>query len=312
MLEETLTVANRCTFSLDELRYEYPRELVPDGITPAQHLRVLTEAGAASRWPEGVPANVAAPHREGTRTHRRTPLRILLLERCTTSSRPSPGDAAFSARGAVPPPTRPVCYCLGITEVDPARMHLLFERFVSKERNEPPDIDVDFEHERREEVIQYIYEHYGRHRAAPWPATLITYRPRSAIRDVGKALGLDLDLVDLLAKSMAWWDNRSELDRASRGSGRRSEELDRPAVPVSRQRDTDVSSPSFPACRRLRHLRRTACRTGAHRECRDGGSHGHPVGQGRPRSVEPAEGSMYLGLGMLTRHPQEPGIARGT
>jgi error-prone DNA polymerase len=103
-----------------------------------------------------------------------------------------------------------VCYCLHITEVDPSRMHLLFERFVNQERNEPPDIDVDFEHERREEVIQYIYKRYSRERAA-LAATLITYRPRSAIRDVGKALGMDPDVVDLLAKSLAWWDNREAL-----------------------------------------------------------------------------------------------------
>ena len=103
-----------------------------------------------------------------------------------------------------------VCYCLHITEVDPSRMRLLFERFISKERNEPPDIDVDFEHERREEVIQYIYKKYGRNRAA-LAATLITYRPRSAIRDVGRALGFDHDLIDLLAKSISWWDNKNEL-----------------------------------------------------------------------------------------------------
>ena len=98
-----------------------------------------------------------------------------------------------------------VCYCLGITEVDPGRMSTLFERFVSRERNEPPDIDVDFEHERREEVIQYIYGKYGRERAAI-AATVITYRPRSAVRDVGKALGLDLAQVDRLAKNLSWWD----------------------------------------------------------------------------------------------------------
>src|SRR5207253_2710802 len=100
-----------------------------------------------------------------------------------------------------------VCYCLRITEVDPSRMSMLFERFISKERNEPPDIDVDFEHERREEVIQYIYGKYGRERAAI-AAVVNTYQPRTALRDVGKALGLSLDQVDLLAKSLSWWDNR--------------------------------------------------------------------------------------------------------
>src|SRR5207247_8849595 len=100
-----------------------------------------------------------------------------------------------------------VCYCLGITEVDPARMNMLFERFLSKERNEPPDIDVDFEHQRREEVIQYIYEKYGRHRAA-LTAALITYRPRSALKDAGRALGIDFDQLNRLSSSHQWWDGR--------------------------------------------------------------------------------------------------------
>ena len=216
MLEETLTIAGRCTFSLDELRYEYPRELVPAGLSPARHLRTLTEAGAGSRWPDGVPAGVVALIDKELELigELRYEYFFLTVHDIVRFARgrgilcQGRGSAANSA----------VCYCLGITEVDPARMHLLFERFVSKERNEPPDIDVDFEHERREEVIQYIYEHYGRHRAA-LAATLITYRPRSAIRDVGRALGLDLDLVDLLAKSMAWWDDRSELDRRLEAAG---------------------------------------------------------------------------------------------
>ena len=121
-----------------------------------------------------------------------------------------------------------VCYCLGITEVDPGRMSVLFERFISKERNEPPDIDVDFEHQRREEVIQYIYEKYGRERAAI-AAVVITYQPRSALRDVGKALGLSLDQVDLLSKSMSWWDDREALKQRLRGSGLRPRQPHREA-----------------------------------------------------------------------------------
>ncbi|MCE2459298.1 MAG: error-prone DNA polymerase [Pseudomonadales bacterium] len=216
MLEETVALADRCTFSLDELRYEYPRELVPDGITPAQHLRALTETGAGSRWPEGVPANVISLIEKELELigELRYEFFFLTVHDIVRFAR----ERGILCQGRGSAANSAVCYCLGITEVDPARMHLLFERFVSKERNEPPDIDVDFEHERREEVIQYIYEHYGRHRAA-LAATLITYRPRSAIRDVGKALGLDLDLVDLLAKSMAWWDNRSELDRRLKAAG---------------------------------------------------------------------------------------------
>jgi error-prone DNA polymerase len=124
-----------------------------------------------------------------------------------------------------------VCYCLGITEVDPGRIETLFERFISKERDEPPDIDVDFEHERREEVIQYIYGKYGRDRAA-LAATVITYRARSAVRDVGKALGLSLEQVGRLAKNLQWWDGGVPLDAVRspspslpppQGGGRRAE-----------------------------------------------------------------------------------------
>ena len=216
MLAETMEIANRCTFSLDELRYEYPRELVPEGLSPAEHLRQLAEAGARTRWPSGTPEDVVALIDKelmlvgelGYEYFFLTVHDIVRFARGRGILCQGRGSAANSA----------VCYCLGITEVDPARMHLLFERFVSKERDEPPDIDVDFEHERREEVIQYIYTRYGRHRAA-LAATLITYRPRSAIRDVGKALGLDLDLVDLLAKSIAWWDSRTELNRRLEAAG---------------------------------------------------------------------------------------------
>ena len=216
MLEETLAVADRCTFSLDELRYEYPRELVPAGLTPAEHLRALTATGAQARWPDGIPANVVALVEKELELigELRYEFFFLTVHDIVRFAR----ERGILCQGRGSAANSAVCYCLGITEVDPARMHLLFERFVSKERNEPPDIDVDFEHERREEVIQYIYEHYGRHRAA-LAATLITYRPRSAIRDVGKALGLDLDLVDWLAKSMAWWDNHSELDRRLKAAG---------------------------------------------------------------------------------------------
>jgi error-prone DNA polymerase len=210
LLAETVRIAERCTFSLDTLRYEYPEEIVPPGETPASHLRRLTEEGMARRWPEGVPAAVRAQvDRELALIAELTyepyfltvhdVVRFARGEGILCQGR---GSAANSA----------VCYCLGITEVDPARMALLFERFISRERDEPPDIDVDFEHERREEVIQYIYQKYGRGRAA-LAATVITYRPRSAVRDVGKALGLSPAQVDRLAKSLAWWDG-SRVDPA--------------------------------------------------------------------------------------------------
>jgi error-prone DNA polymerase len=203
LLRETLRIAERCTFSLDELRYEYPEEIVPCGETPSQYLRRLTEEGMRRRWPQGVPPKVRAliEHELQLIAELRYEPYFLTVYDIVRHAREhnilcqGRGSAANSA----------VCYCLGITEVDPARIDVLFERFVSKERNEPPDIDVDFEHERREEVIQYIYKKYGRDRAA-LAATVITYQPRSAVRDVGKALGLSLEQVDRLAKNLQWWD----------------------------------------------------------------------------------------------------------
>ncbi|MFP5440298.1 MAG: error-prone DNA polymerase [Gammaproteobacteria bacterium] len=191
LLEESARIAAACTFSLDELRYEYPRELVPDGMTATQYLRALVEAGAQQRWPDGVPPPVSAQlERELAliaelqyEYYFLTVHDLVAWARARSILCQGRGSAANSA----------VCFCLGITEVDPARSELLFERFLSRERNEPPDIDVDFEHERREEVIQYIYRKYGRDHAA-LAATLICYRGRSALRDVGKALGLPEDL----------------------------------------------------------------------------------------------------------------------
>ncbi len=188
LLRETLRVAERCTFSLDELRYQYPDEVVPAGETPASYLRRLAWEGAGRRWPQGVPASVhhQVEHELALIAELRyehyflTVYDIVAFARAQGILCQGRGSAANSA----------VCYCLGVTEVDPARTAVLFERFISKERNEPPDIDVDFEHERREEVIQYLYAKYGRDRAA-LTAAVISYRPRSAIRDVGKALGFD-------------------------------------------------------------------------------------------------------------------------
>ncbi|MCG3186764.1 MAG: Error-prone DNA polymerase [Rhodocyclaceae bacterium] len=205
LLIETLAVAERCRFSLDELRYEYPEELVPPGHTPASHLRALTYAGAAARYPDGVSdkvrrlvehelALIGELHYESFFLTIEDIVRFARSRQILCQGR---GSAANSA----------VCYCLGITEVDPERMQTLFERFISRERNEPPDIDVDFEHQRREEVIQYIFRRYGRERAAI-AATVITYRPRSALRDVGKALGFSLDQLDRVAATLAWWDGR--------------------------------------------------------------------------------------------------------
>ena len=216
MLAESMRIADRCHFSMDELRYEYPEDLVPPHLTPSEYLRQLTYAGATQRWPNGID-NQTRELIEKELTliaelnyehYFLTVQDIVQFARSQGILCQGRGSAANSA----------VCYCLHVTEVDPARMHLLFERFVSKERNEPPDIDVDFEHERREEVIQYLYKRYGRERAA-LAATLICYRPRSAIRDVGKALGLSQDVVDLLAKSMAWWDKKEQIPDRLRQAG---------------------------------------------------------------------------------------------
>ena len=199
LLDETLRVAARCRFSLDELRYEYPDELVPDGYTPARQLRELTEQGMQQRWPENTPDKVhkLVEHELSLIAELRYEPYFLTVHDIVHFARSrgilcqGRGSAANSA----------VCYCLGITEVDPARIDTLFERFISKQRDEPPDIDVDFEHQRREEVIQYIYRKYGRDRAA-LAATVIHYRPRSALRDIGKALGLEVDQLERLAGNL--------------------------------------------------------------------------------------------------------------
>ncbi len=207
LLAETLLVAGRCHFSLDELRYEYPDEIVAAGRTPAQHLRFLTEEGLRWRYGEAVGPEAVRTQIEhelaliaslGYEPYFLTVYDIVCFARSQGILCQGRGSAANSA----------VCYALGITEVNPATSSLLFERFISAERNEPPDIDIDFEHERREEVIQYIYRKYGRERAAI-AAAITTYRPRSAMRDVGKALGLDIGQVEQLAKSHSWWDGNA-------------------------------------------------------------------------------------------------------
>jgi error-prone DNA polymerase len=216
LLVETLRIAERCDFSLDSLRYDYPDEIVPEGYTPASHLRELTERGLSQRFPGGMPDHVRnlIEHELKLIAELRYEHFFLTVHDIVQFSRSrgilcqGRGSAANSA----------VCYCLGVTEVDPSRMNVLFERFISRERDESPDIDVDFEHQRREEVIQYIYGKYGRARAA-LAATVITYRPRSALRDVGKALGLESAQVDRLAKSMTWWDGRQVLPERLQQAG---------------------------------------------------------------------------------------------
>ena len=208
LITETRHIADRCQFSLDELRYEYPEEVVPSHHTANSYLRQEVAAGARKRWPEGIPEAVQ------TRIHQELDLITELSYEYYfltvydivrfAKSRQILCQGRGSAANSV------VCYCLHITEVSPEQISLLFERFISRERDEPPDIDVDFEHERREEVIQYIYEKYTRRRAA-LAATVITYRSRSAVRDVGKAMGFDASFIDELASSLAWWNREREL-----------------------------------------------------------------------------------------------------
>jgi error-prone DNA polymerase len=216
LLAQTLKIAERCTFKLDELRYEYPEEIVPAGATPTSHLRALTMRGCAQRWPAGAPPAVLANIEHELRLIAELKFEPFFLTVHDVVQFARSQEILCQGRGSAANST--VCYCLGITEVDPSRMAMLFERFISKERNEPPDIDVDFEHERREEVIQYIYGKYGRERAA-LAATVICYRPRSALRDVGKALGLDLAQVDKLARGMQWWDGERIDPERIRASG---------------------------------------------------------------------------------------------
>ena len=226
LLAETVKIAERCSFSLEELRYEYPEELVPEDETPASWLRKLTEKGLARRFPNGYSDEVRGlVERElALIAELRYEPFFLTVHNVVEFAR----NRGILCQGRGSAANSAVCYALGVTEVNPAKQQLLFERFISKERNEPPDIDVDFEHQRREEVIQYIYGKYGRDRAA-LAATLITYRPKSALRDAGKALDLDARQVDAIAKSIAWWDDRKDLAERLRDAG-----FD-PASPVMRR-----------------------------------------------------------------------------
>ena len=200
----TLEIVRLCSFSLDKLAYEYPDEPVPAGTTPQQHLETLTWAGAGQCYPEGIPAKVrrALVHELGLIAELGYAPYFLTVYDIVRFAR----EKGILCQGRGSAANSAVCYCLGITAVDPAQIDLLFERFVSRERREPPDIDVDFEHERREEVIQYIYGRYGRARAG-LAATVISYRGRSAARDVGKAMGLSEDTAAALAgaiRDMHW------------------------------------------------------------------------------------------------------------
>ncbi len=213
---ETLRLLERSRFSLDELKYEYPDETREGYATPQEALIAATEEGARRRYPDGIPPKVrtALDHEFALiatlnyAPYFLTVYDIVRFARAQGILCQGRGSAANSA----------VCFCLGVTEVDPARVDLLFERFVSADRGEPPDIDVDFEHERREIVIQYIYERYGRHRAG-LAATVICYRARSAIREVGKVFGLSDDTVGALAGMLWGWSSQAVSEKDARRVG---------------------------------------------------------------------------------------------
>lgn len=226
LIARTIEVAGRCSFDLSELRYEYPREIAPDGLSLTDYLARETWSGADWRYPDGVPdkvrnqlerelAIIADLKYEAFFLTVYDAVRFAREQGILCQGR---GSAANSA----------VCYCLRITEVDPARSSLLFERFLSKARDEPPDIDVDFEHQRREEVIQYLYGKYGRERAGI-AAAVATYRPKSAVRDIGKALGLSLDRINTLSKHVGRWRMEGELSECFEDAGLN------PASPIARR-----------------------------------------------------------------------------
>jgi error-prone DNA polymerase len=215
-LDRTQEIAGQCTFQLDELKYEYPEELAPPGLTPMEHLRRLTWAGAQERYPHGTPDKVTSAIKHELKLIEDLSYEAFFLTVQDIVRFARSRDILCQGRGSAA--NSVVCYCLGVTAVDPERINLLFERFISRERNEAPDIDVDFEHERREEVLQYLYEKYGRDRAGI-AAVTITYRPRSAIRDVGKALGFSADLVDRLAKNADHYQATKDFARRCREAG---------------------------------------------------------------------------------------------
>jgi error-prone DNA polymerase len=214
----TLEVADRCTFSLDELRYEYPDEICPPGLSPREHLANLVRDGAAKQYGGPTPEKVQRmiDHELQIIAELRYEHYFLTVYDLVRHAR----EKGILCQGRGSAANSAVCFCLGVTAVDPNRpdVHLLFERFISVERKEAPDIDIDFEHERREEVIQYVYNKYGRDRAG-MTAEVITYRPKSAVRDVGKALGLSLDRVDRLAKTLGHWDEGEPFAERFREAG---------------------------------------------------------------------------------------------
>ncbi|MES2714280.1 MAG: error-prone DNA polymerase [Pseudomonadota bacterium] len=204
-LAASVHIAASCKFSLTELRYEYPKEIVPAGHTPTSWLRALTETGVRRRFPDGEAASVRHSIEQELALIAQLEFEPYFLTVADIVQWARSQHILCQGRGSAA--NSVVCFCLGVTEVNPMLkgMRLLFGRFISADRKEPPDIDIDFEHQRREEVIQYIYGKYGRHRAA-LTGVMISYRPRSALRDMGRALGIDVDRISAVSKGQQWWD----------------------------------------------------------------------------------------------------------
>ncbi|WP_423393077.1 error-prone DNA polymerase [Burkholderia sp. LMG 21824] len=207
-IAQTCAILDACHFELDSLRYEYPDEIVPKGLTPTSYLEQETRAGAAERYPNGIPEKVAKQIRYELDLIAKLSYEPFFLTVYDIVKYARSQNILCQGRGSAA--NSVVCYCLGITEVDPDQSTMLFERFISEERGEPPDIDVDFEHQRREEVIQHIYKKYGKDRAA-LAAAVSTYRPRGVLRETGKALGVDPMLIDRVAKGHRWFDGSRDL-----------------------------------------------------------------------------------------------------
>ncbi|MBE0316057.1 error-prone DNA polymerase [Xanthomonas citri] len=216
LLQATVELAQRCTFDISKISYTYPRELVPEGHTPTSYLRQLTEAGIRKRWPGGITAKV----REDIEKE----LALIALKKYEAFFLTVQDVVRFAreqsilCQGRGSSANSAVCYALGITAVNPDETRLLMARFLSEKRDEPPDIDVDFEHERREEVLQYVYSKYGRERAA-LAATVICYRGKSAVRDVAKAFGLPPDQIALLANCYGWGNGETPMDQRIEEAG---------------------------------------------------------------------------------------------
>jgi error-prone DNA polymerase len=312
----SVEIAKRIAFDLGALREEYPDEPVPPGRTAMQHLTDLAWSGAAWRYPAGIPDKVTALlHKElKLIAELDYPNYFLTVHDIVQWARARPVPILCQGRGSAA--NSVVCFCLGVTAVDPTEedQDLLFCRFLSKERGDPPDIDVDFEHERREEVMQYVYQRYGRHRAAIC-GTVIHYRPRSAIRDVGKALGLTEDITAALANTVwgSWGGDIADDHIRQAGLDPHNPEIVRATTLASEL--LKFPPPPVAACGRLRPDQAAAERDRADRQRRDEGPHLHPVGQGRHRRPGADEGRC-AGPGHADLHearlrPAQPAPRRG-